>query len=308
MVGRVLDPDGKPVPGATVVVHARSLALGRAPYHVEIGARSRSPTPARTARAGSGSMRPGRHRRSTRMFGAVALAPGYGVGWVELDPDDDQPTADISLRPEQVIHGRLFDVQGRPVPDVTRLGRVDPSRCLPRAPGQGLAAAIDGIAYWGQSCQRFPGMAQAGDDRRRGPLHRARRGPGPACGLTVHHPRFALERIEVETDDASESKPLTAALVPAQIVNVRVTYADTGKPVPHAPLEVMASQGRVAMLDESETDAEGRLRVNPRRRTAPTASRPIRRKDSPTSLPTERHHGPRARSSSPSTSPYRAAY
>ena len=32
VVGRVLDPNGKPVPGATVAVHARSLTLGRAPY------------------------------------------------------------------------------------------------------------------------------------------------------------------------------------------------------------------------------------------------------------------------------------
>src|SRR6185437_7241648 len=49
---------------------------------------------------------------------AVAMAPGYGVGWVELDPDHDQPAAEIALRPEQVIHGRVFDLQGRPVPDV----------------------------------------------------------------------------------------------------------------------------------------------------------------------------------------------
>ena len=47
------------------------------------------------------------------------MAPGYGIGWVTLDPDDDQPTADISLRREQVIHGRLFDVQGKPLPEVT---------------------------------------------------------------------------------------------------------------------------------------------------------------------------------------------
>ena len=52
-----------------------------------------------------------RHHR----FGAVAIAPGYGAGWVELDPDADQPAADIALRPEQVIEGRLFDVNGRPV-------------------------------------------------------------------------------------------------------------------------------------------------------------------------------------------------
>ncbi len=56
------------------------------------------------------------------------MAPGYGVGWVTLDPDDDQPTAEISLRPEQVIHGRLFDVQGRPVPDVRVSVTVDPQR------------------------------------------------------------------------------------------------------------------------------------------------------------------------------------
>jgi hypothetical protein len=45
---------------------------------------------------------------------------------------------------------------------------------------------------------------------------------------------------------------------------VRVTYADTGKPVPHAPLRVMASRGNVGLPAVFETDAEGRCRVNPR--------------------------------------------
>ena len=75
--------------------------------------------------------------------------------------------------------------------------------------------------------------------------------------LTVHHPRFAHQTIQVDTDDDAESKTVTAALAPPQIVNVRVTYADTGQPVPHAPLRVLASRGRVAMVDESETDADG---------------------------------------------------
>ena len=111
--------------------------------------------------------------------------------------------------------------------------------------------------------QRLAGLAQAGDDRPRGPLHPARRGPGLACASSASITRGSpSRRIEVETDGASESKPLTAALAPAQIINVRVTYADTGKPVPHAPLEVMASRGRVGMLAEFETDAEGRFRVN----------------------------------------------
>jgi hypothetical protein len=53
-------------------------------------------------------------------FQAVFLvfAPGYGAGWVELDPDAGRPAGDITLRPEQVIQGRLFGVHGRPAQGV----------------------------------------------------------------------------------------------------------------------------------------------------------------------------------------------
>ena len=71
-----------------------------------------------TDRGGSTSTAPRTSSSRYDTVGAVAIAPGYGVGCVELDPDADQPAADITLRREQVIHGRLFDVQGRPVPDV----------------------------------------------------------------------------------------------------------------------------------------------------------------------------------------------
>ena len=59
-------------------------------------------------------------------FMAVALAPGYGVGWAELDPDANQPDAEIRLQPEQVIQGRLFDLQGRPAQGVTVSVSQDP--------------------------------------------------------------------------------------------------------------------------------------------------------------------------------------
>ncbi len=80
--------------------------------------------------------------------------------------------------------------------------------------------------------------------------------------LSVHHPRFALQRIPVDTDDNAESKTVTAALAPTQIVNVRVTYADTGQPVPHCPAPGARPAGGGSQLDESETDAEGRARIN----------------------------------------------
>jgi hypothetical protein len=194
-------------------------------------------------------------------FGAVALAPGFGVGWVQLDPDDDQPTADITLRPEQVIHGQLFDLQGRPVPDVT-LSVSSIRRDLPQVPAR-VRSRFNGIAYWGTYANDLPAWPEPVTTDPEGRFTLRGVGRELHAVLTVHDPRFALQRIEIETDSALESKPLTAALVPAQILTGRVTYADTDKPVPHAPLEVMASQGRVGTPAEFETDADGRFRVNP---------------------------------------------
>jgi len=260
VIGRVLDPNGQPVPDATIVVHARSLALGGITYLAP-----RTQVPIGEARAdGSGRFRIDAPRTSSSRhdaFGAIALAPGYGAGWVVLDPDDDEPAANITLRPEQVIHGRLFDLQGRPVPNVT-LSVASIRRVLPQAPARGRGR-FDGVAYRWTKINDFPAWPRpvTTDPDGRYTL----RGVGRDLGavLTVHHPRFALQRIQVETNGAAESKPMTAALVPAQILTGRVTYADTGKGVPHAPLGLRASQGRVAIPADFETDGDGRFRVNP---------------------------------------------
>ncbi len=136
IVGRVLNPQGKPVPNATVMAYAqRNLpqeVIGQAQCD------------------GSGLFRIDAPRTSSarnESVGAVALAPGYGAGWVELDPDADQPIADISLRPEQVIHGRLFDLQGRPAPDVA-VSVSAMRHILQRNPDKRRERS-EGPAFWG---------------------------------------------------------------------------------------------------------------------------------------------------------------
>jgi hypothetical protein len=194
-------------------------------------------------------------------FGVVAAAPGHGAGWVMLEPDADLPTAEITLQQERVVHGRLFDLQGRPVPGVT-LSVASLRRALPQPPTR-TARRFDGVAFSFTKINDLPGWPKpmTTDSEGRYTLHGLSQ--EQSAVLIVHHPRFALQRVQVEANAASESKPLTAALAPAQIITGRVTYGDTGNGVPHAPLDLLASQGRVAIPAQFETDADGRFRLNP---------------------------------------------
>ena len=56
------------------------------------------------------------------------------------------------------------------------------------------------------------------------------------AALSIIDPRFALQNIDVETDDSPGAKIVTTALLPAKIFTGRVTDAGTGKPIPHAKL------------------------------------------------------------------------
>ena len=62
----------------------------------------------------------------------------------------------------------------------------------------------------------------------------------------VHDPRFAAQQIEIDTGMTVPLKPLTMALQPAQIIKGRITYADTGQPVPHALISVSARRSTTA--------------------------------------------------------------
>ena len=78
-----------------------------------------------------------------------------------------------------------------------------------------------------------------------------------------HEPRRGSRVAAVKLDAGSDPKKLTLALQPAQIITGRVTYADSGKPVPHPPLVVSATnQGATRSTSfEADGDFRGKLRV-----------------------------------------------
>ena len=64
---------------------------------------------------------------SGRFFAVYAFsaAPGSVLAWAELNPDADKPAAEIHLRPEHLIRGKLVDLNGQPVAVVElRVGSV----------------------------------------------------------------------------------------------------------------------------------------------------------------------------------------
>jgi RNA polymerase sigma factor (sigma-70 family) len=262
VTGRVLDPQGKPAPNATAMVYASLKWPGRGDRLAPMW-----PSPLGRARSdGSGRFRLEAPRVSSARhydFGAVAIAPGYGAGWIKLDPDADRPAADVTLRPEQVIRGRVFDVQGRPVRDVevsveqmAPLAADDATR--PGSEPEGpyfLADQPHGLPAW-------PRPAATDADGRftiRGV------GRGLRIRMAIEDPRFAPLNLEVDTDASSAVKDLTMAVEPGRIITGRVTYADTGESAPHARVTVGTQNEKFsAWAGDFETDAQGRFRANPR--------------------------------------------
>ena len=264
VVGIVLDPQGRPVPNATVAISLRRKLL-----FAVLGSEGGLPAPAsHGASDTSGRFRLDAARASSAnhaSLDATAWAPGYGVGWAHLDADEDQPSAEIRLMPEQVIEGRLFDVQGQPVPGAV----VSVSGILRELPpvvsGQGrvIEPDSDGTYRWWGRVHDGPGWPKPAttDADGRFTLHGI--GRGLHARLSILDPRFAPQTIEIATDAPAGVKTLKTALLPARTITGRVTYADTGRPAAHAEVHVAGrgGQGGITYIADrmAETDADGRF-------------------------------------------------
>jgi RNA polymerase sigma factor (sigma-70 family) len=245
--GRVLDPDGKPVPGARVAVltvpedawrtkseeDIRSDVLGRATADAEGRFRLRV---RRVAPQPAAPLLPGQ---------MIAAARGYGFGLHGLDLDADRADVVIRLRPERPLRGRVIDLQGAPVPPVRGLKAPVFVVMEKREPKPvGIVRPVS-LPLW-------PAPVVT-DDQGRFEVRGA--GRGQRVILLVRDGRFEPGQIELGAGDKDPPAEVTTVLSPARPVEGRITYADTGKPVAGAEVRVHDTRTR--------TDRDGRFRLNP---------------------------------------------
>lgn len=260
LTGRVLTPDGKPAARARVAV----IALSTRPLKPREEWVDLEQVLGTSRADGQGRFRLAVRRTSSRTFSSLELmaaAPGYGLGWQNLHPDTTRLDHVIRLRPEQVVRGRLIDLQGKPAPGVRlELAYVGSDKPTDYDNRQiALWKTHPGLAAW-----PGPVTTDAGGRFVLGGL-----GRNLLFGLRARDDRFALQDLHrIPTGDGKQTREVTLLLEPARIVEGRVTFADTGKPVKDARVTVRCYTRRInrPTFEYGEVtywaDAKGRFRVN----------------------------------------------
>ena len=224
MVGRVLDPQGKPVPGATVMAVAPASSSRRRDDRCRTSdtdcdrARRRRrirPVPTRcAAHVVVAKRRSLRHRPGTRL--SASAGPSS-------TPTPISPRPRSRFSPNRSSSGRLFDVQGRPGQGVV-VSVSSIERELVHDQASGYRPSVRGsrlrLDSRRTSLPAWPTPATTDADGRF-TIHGV--GRELTAGLSVIDPRFALEHIESRPTTLRGAKLVTAALQPAKIFTGRVT-------------------------------------------------------------------------------------
>ena len=211
-------------------------------------------TPTPTAASGWTHRGPRRSDSSKELY-VLTTAPGFGVGWAKLNPDAEQPAAEIRLRTEQLIRGKLVDLSGQPAAGVElRVYGFGEARNL----GRWAETSLHDVAPKEASAWPLPLKT---DDHGRFVFHGV--GRGLFVSFVVHDLRFAQQWLGVPTDDREGAKEVTLALEPAKIIAGRVLASDTRQPIPSAAIEVGADTESGTHPARFRADAHGRFRANP---------------------------------------------
>jgi RNA polymerase sigma factor (sigma-70 family) len=282
--GRVLGEGGKPLAGAEVALVGRMRPSPQPPrYENELLALVKTDA--------EGRFRLARKDLTVTPFyhlDVLATARGHGLGWHRVARGGVQDELDLRLEPERVLRGRLIDLQGLAAGGVKgrmvylawkelrgakgdlaqqRLrmemmraqnavrmaqgGGVMPFR-RPNGFDFGLLKAPAGLAFWPPTITTDA----------QGRFEVRGLSAGQEAHLLIEDDRFALQELQLDTGAAKAPAEASLSLAPAQRIEGRVVYADTGKPASGAHVNLSAFRGNIGKDFAAVTDAQGRYSVN----------------------------------------------
>lgn len=184
----------------------------------------------------------------------LAALVGYGRVLTPLDRDAASPSAVVQLAKGEVLRAKLIDLQGQPAAGVElfveTIGIPGPGRIE----GVSFRSPPERLTAWPRRLKsdEHGRIALDGFDRQF------------AVTLTVDDLRYARQWLLLGAPTKDVEEP-TITLPPSQIIEGRVTYADTGEPARRARLTVYASEneygGGIGVA--TEADENGHFVVNP---------------------------------------------
>jgi RNA polymerase sigma factor (sigma-70 family) len=251
--GRVLDPDGKPVPGAKLVFVYAS------------GEKAPDKIWATSAAGGGFRFSVARSIEDAAWYGnawdqtyVVAAAEGHGFAWARVRPG---AAGDLTLRlvkDDEPLRGRILDLEGKPVAGATV--RVDDELLVPSGGGADLTS-LRSAAF----ATLFPPVKTGADGRFLVPgVGRER-----AATLRVEGPTIATQQVKAVARPAGKAGPGARGVpfdllaVPTRPVVGVVRDKETGKPLAGVVVRSYKFGGADDFngLVRTTTDKEGRYRL-----------------------------------------------
>jgi beta-lactamase regulating signal transducer with metallopeptidase domain len=240
VVGSVVDPQGKPVSGARLVMFAERRQVGGSG-----GAGTTRDVWSAQSDAG------GRFQFEFPLIPAEVLerlyveaaAPGFGFDAAELKTDVARQETTVTMVPERIVEGRLIDIHGQPAAGVSvgvRELNIQKHRYGSGLPGD--------VPSWPLPVTTGPG----GHFRLHGTSERAE------ITLEIDDPRFAHQLLVLAAGDEGRARPRTMALLSPQVIDVRVVRGDDGKPMAGAWVVVQAGEESTG----ARADDQGHARIS----------------------------------------------
>ncbi len=252
--GRVLDPDGKPVAGATVAVLARSRSIGRGGDITSAGTRGVATTTTDDSGAFQIGPKPPISSSLYRDVKLMASSPRFAPSGRGIGLDAEEIVMDVSLQQPRRIKGRLADSVGQPAPGVVV------HVTAMRKPGYDLLAGL----MLTKPEPDLPGWPRPAKTDADGRYILDGLPANLEINLNIKDDTYAIQsvgKVLVGTGDAE----VNATLDPAQPIEGLITDSASGEPIAGARLSVFSSMktdGSYGGVD-GVANQQGRYRIHP---------------------------------------------